>query len=515
MASRFNAALNSGMKILAKTFFVINVFILYPSVIIAQHTTYHQKDEFIETGSGSFQSFNYNDSDSLLKPTGILLNDDPEFNPKCKWYIPVITVTATNIAIWAFDRFALNADYSRVGLGTSKRNLRAGWVWDDDKFGINFVGHPYSGSLAFNNARACGYNFYQSVPYAVIGSAMWEYFGENTTPSYNDIINTPVSGILLGEILYRLSSEVLDDRTRGRERVLREIAAGLINPTRGFNRLIQGKTKRITTKEIYQKEPVDVAIYGGLHKRNSEPYEVYGSGPSNATFNIQIDYGSAFEEGKRKPYDYFKFTGDLSFQTGRKILDIVTGYGLLAGTNRHWGKTDVLIGLFQHFDYWDNYSFEFGSLGFGGGIITHRVFNDKFSMNANLNVAIVPLAGTNGQRPVDSLTLVRDYNYGGGGEGKLELSFNVNDIAILSFNNYYYYIQNYVGSKGKNFLGILIPRLTLKIYRSLRIGYEHDIHYLDTHFNVDVIPDSRTAKTEQKILLQLYFPDSRRIIKTE
>jgi hypothetical protein len=70
---------------------------------------------------------------------------------------------------------------------------------------------------------------------------MWEYFGENTRPSKNDLINTPISGAFLGEILYRISSNILDDRKRGAERVWREFFAGLINPTRALNRFTQKK----------------------------------------------------------------------------------------------------------------------------------------------------------------------------------------------------------------------------------------------------------------------------------
>lgn len=55
-------------------------------------------------------------------------------------------------------------------------------------------------------------------------------FRENTRPSLNDIINTPISGMFIGEIIYRLSSNVLDDRLRGKKRVWREIFAGIINP---------------------------------------------------------------------------------------------------------------------------------------------------------------------------------------------------------------------------------------------------------------------------------------------
>ena len=147
-----------------------------------------------------------------------------------------------------------NQDFAKVNFQTWKHNIKAGWEWDTDRFGINFFAHPYSGTISFNMARSNGYNYWQSFPYALGGSLMWEYFGENTLPSYNDVINTPVNGAFLGEILYRISSNILDDRTRGMDRVLREIAAGIIDPGRGINRLLQGKTFRKTNKEIYQKE---------------------------------------------------------------------------------------------------------------------------------------------------------------------------------------------------------------------------------------------------------------------
>ena len=77
--------------------------------------------------------------------------------------------------------------------------------------------------MYFNAARANGYSFYESAPFALLGSLEWEYFGENTLPSYNDVINTPVNGIFLGEIFYRLGSNILDDQTTGFDRFFREI----------------------------------------------------------------------------------------------------------------------------------------------------------------------------------------------------------------------------------------------------------------------------------------------------
>jgi len=184
---------------------------------------------------------------------GDLLYDDKEYNKKYPLWKPALEVLGADIFTWSVDRYILNADYARIGFTTWKYNINKGWEWDKDRFGVNFLGHPYSGTLSFNAARSSGYSYFQSFPFSVAGSLMWEYFGENTRPSYNDIINTPVNGACLGEILYRLSSNLLDDRTRGTERVFREIAAGLIDPMRGFNRLLQGKTFRHTNKEVYAK----------------------------------------------------------------------------------------------------------------------------------------------------------------------------------------------------------------------------------------------------------------------
>src|ERR1039457_953814 len=134
---------------------------------------------------------------------------------------------------------------------TWKRTISAGFPWgpgwerDEDRFDNNFISHPYTGSLYFNAARANGYNFYISASFAMGGSYFWKIFGEKGTPEREDPINTTSTGIFLGEILYRLSSNILDDRTRGGNRIFREIMAGLVDPVRGFNRLIQGKAFRI------------------------------------------------------------------------------------------------------------------------------------------------------------------------------------------------------------------------------------------------------------------------------
>ncbi|HEV8512055.1 MAG TPA: DUF3943 domain-containing protein, partial [Cyclobacteriaceae bacterium] len=291
---------------------------------------------------------------------GDILHDDSVLNKRYPFWIPAVEVFGINAFVWSANKYFFRSDFAQISIRTWKDNIQKGWEWDNDTFGVNFVGHPYSGTLSFNAGRSNGYTYFQSFGFSAAGSLMWEYFGENTRPSYNDIIYTPVNGALLGEMLYRLSSNILDDRTHGLERVSREVVAGLVDPIRGLNRLMQGKSFRRTTKEVYQKEPLNISLYGGLHYVND------GNTPSKM-LNFQFDYGNPFEKRRRKPFDFFRFRADLNFGTGRKTLDNVTGYGILFGKNSQMGKLAILAGGFQYYDYWDNKTFELGTIGFGGG----------------------------------------------------------------------------------------------------------------------------------------------------
>ncbi len=69
--------------------------------------------------------------------------------------------------------------------------------------------------MFFNAARTNGYSFWESAPFVLVGSYFWEMFAETQGPSLNDLVNTTLGGITLGEASYRLSQLILDDRARG------------------------------------------------------------------------------------------------------------------------------------------------------------------------------------------------------------------------------------------------------------------------------------------------------------
>jgi len=436
---------------------------------------------------------------------GDLLNDDIKYNKRYPLWKPAVEVLGINVFTNGLDRI-LGEDFSHVGPASWNYNFNKGWEWDSDRFGINFIGHPYTGSMYFNAARSQGYSYLQSIPFAIEGSVMWEYFGETTRPSYNDVINTPLNGAFLGEIFYRLSSNILDDRTRGANRVFREVTAGLIDPVRGLNRLLQGKSFRHTTTEVYQKEPLNVTLFAGVHKINNDK-TVFGSGPTEILLNVQLDYGNPFEDIYRKPFDFFRLRTEFSFGSGRKLLDNLTGYGILIGDNTNIGKLSLMYGAFQYDDYWDNMTFELGALGFGGGVFTKYPVSKSISIYTNAHFALVPLAG-NSTRFGPDTSQVRDYTYNDGLEAKLESTINFGKYASASFVYYYFLLHTYVGAAGNNHVSILKPRVTVQLFDNISLGFEHFIYYDDRYLKA--LAPIHSVRTEQKIFLSWFLEDPQR-----
>ena len=106
-------------------------------------------------------------------------------------------------------------DKSELGDGSLrekwKDNVSSGPVWDNDKWYINYIGHPYFGGVYYQVARKSGYNQWNSVTYSFLMSAFyWEYgleaFAE--IPAIQDLIVTPLGGWIYGEWAFHKEKEI-------------------------------------------------------------------------------------------------------------------------------------------------------------------------------------------------------------------------------------------------------------------------------------------------------------------
>jgi hypothetical protein len=221
--------------------------------------------------------------------------------------------------------------------------------------GTNLFLHPYNGALYYNSARANNFNIWQSTLFAMLGSAAWEMFCENEYPSINDAINTTLGGVIMGEVFYRTSDVLLDDRIRGISRFGREFAAFLISPTRGLTRIINGdawKIRQISGQQ-FGKSNVVAEISVGI--RNIELRDdIFDEGFGFAT-DVALEYGDKFETNGWKPYDYFTFRGSFNMQKNQPFLGKIIILGRIYGTDLIDSKKDYLnFGIYQHFTYYDS-----------------------------------------------------------------------------------------------------------------------------------------------------------------
>lgn len=260
-----------------------------------------------------------------------------------------------NIGLWAFDRFVQNGDYAHVTLNSIKENFKHGFKWDNDQLGTNTFLHPYNGSLYYGAARANGFNFWQSELFAIGGSAMWELFMECEYPSTNDIIATPIGGAVLGEVLFRASDAVLDDRSGGLERFEREVAAFILSPMRGVNRLVTGQAwrKRATPGKMFGTPNIAIQMSLGVKTmafqgRMRSPYV-------GGVMQLDLEYGDRFEAKSTKPYDYFTIHAELQGMRYQPVLSQLQIKGrLLSREVLDHKNSSGSIGLYQHFDFYDS-----------------------------------------------------------------------------------------------------------------------------------------------------------------
>jgi hypothetical protein len=76
--------------------------------------------------------------------------------------------------------------------------------WDGDHWYVNYLGHPYFGAIAYIRARERRFGAFGGFWYAALLSTLYEFGIEALfeRPSYQDLIVTPVGGLLIGALLF-------------------------------------------------------------------------------------------------------------------------------------------------------------------------------------------------------------------------------------------------------------------------------------------------------------------------
>lgn len=130
----------------------------------------------------------------------------------------LLGVTATLPKNWT----GWSATFVQDGMKNFGRAYTEPPVLDDDWWFHNYVGHPYGGSVYYNTVRCQGATPRQSFFFSLVLSTQWEYVFEAVAerPSIQDLIITPITGSVLGELTHRFTMHLKKGGTSAGEKVL-------------------------------------------------------------------------------------------------------------------------------------------------------------------------------------------------------------------------------------------------------------------------------------------------------
>lgn len=383
---------------------------------------------------------------------------------KKRYWTAAAEATGINLLVFSFDRFVMNEDFAQVNIHTIRDNFKRGFVWDNDPFATNLFAHPYHGNLYFNSARSNGLTFWESVPYAIGGSLMWEMLAECEPPAINDWLATSMGGTCIGEITNRISRLILDDSKRGGARFLREAAAFLVNPMQGLNRLMRGEATRVrSSHHLYHDHdriPVSLALSlgdryladdGGLFRGEHNPY-----------VNVNLEYGDVLCDEENKPYDFFAASVTLGLSGNQPLLNTAHLLGRLWGAPIYAGKeVDAQLGIYQHFNFYNSEPVKDGTsltpyriseaVAFGPGMVYR--FHPSGSLSHIEQRIFLDGIVLGGSKSDYYNVIDRDYNMGSGYSFKTQTCMVFPRVGSFTFKADYYRIFTWKGYETKDLEG--------------------------------------------------------------
>jgi hypothetical protein len=386
-----------------------------------------------------------------LKPIGHIYPAPPKTKHLGR---AVAEVGLAELVPFSFDHFVVNADYARISWNSIGHNLNpASWTWDSDIFRTNQFGHPYQGSLYFSAFRTNGYTFWQSVPAAFAGSYVWETFGENEPPSPNDFINTSFGGIVLGEMTYRLSNKLINNRRRGFKRQLSEVAGFIINPMNGLNRILDGKWGKVYGNPTDRDSSIVTAEFDlGVRSYGSITGMVNSKGKTGWFGRAKLLYGNRYKDYST-PFSNIYINAEFGRDDSSKVNQLSV-YGSLAGWEiRSSKELKHLAILSANYDYISNEAFFYGAQSVKLNLFSQYDLSKNIKLNTTIGAGPVLLAAVPNTYPFRK----RTYDYTSGVSIVGGAGINVADkfwasvdyrggyLITVNGNNSHYFLHTVAG----------------------------------------------------------------------
>lgn len=277
------------------------------------------------------------------------------------YVLPVFEIISFEYFLNRYNHYALDSQIYGSPTSNLSENLGRKWIVDNDKFSTNQFLHPYQGSIYQGFARSAGLGFWEATAYTLGGSVLWEEAGEHTKPSINDQVASGLSGNLLGEPLFRISSLLLESGGSGGPGFWRELGAAIISPSTGINRFVFGKrfagVFRSHDPAVFTRIDLGASLsthYSSDVNVSPDPgappvAQTLKRGQASADFTMAYGLPGKPDYTYTRPFDYFHFEFTAATSTA---FENVFSRGLLYGTTYEAGPGYRGIwGLYGTYDY--------------------------------------------------------------------------------------------------------------------------------------------------------------------
>jgi len=420
----------------------------------------------------------------------------PEDSPRDAWGVgrnygwAAGEVLAVNLVAAGLNEYQRNGNLNQISSRSWWRNIKEGFTYDDNDFRTNQFIHSYNGGVYFNSARSNGLGYWTSAAYATAGAFFWECCGETHPMSYNDMIATSFGGFTIGEMTYRLSSEILDNRATGKKRFFKEASSFIVDPIRGLNRLISGRS---TSTYDNPTEPLDWrpphgSTLLGMGVRLIGEENLSTNTHTYANMVIEHAYGDPWENTRRKPFDYMEMTLQLTPGEKQAISIFRIRGDIWEKPLGHQETPNHVFAINQFYDYMNNNTYEFGGQSLAATLYSRFRLSDKVGVTSRVSALMLSLGAINSDyaaiAQVANRERLREYDYGPGVGTDAWANLLVKRVPILSAAYRFQWInvangslyskgQSSLGSNANHYIQYWLVRGLLPIHGKFGLGADY------------------------------------------
>ena len=405
---------------------------------------------------------------------------------------------AINWGASMFNEYVRDANFNQISPRSFWSNFKEGFTYDDNKFKTNQLIHPFNGATYFNAARANGIGFWGSSGMAIAGAFVWECCGETHPMSFNDMVSTGIGGIARGEVMYRISSLILDNTKTGKSRFGHEAAAFLMNPIRGFNRLVSGDASEVKGNPIhpYDWRPTLQLFVRGGGRVIGQGESISENTNSYGFLEWALSYGDAWDPDNRRPYDRFDVVAQSNF--GDK-----TRLGRLLIRGDLWSKLvgkNHSLAFQQDFDYIDNEAYEYGGQSLGPALLSRFELSPTMTLLTRAQAFFILLGAVNSNlsflADVANQERIREYDYGPGAGAAAEFYLLRKNFPIFTgrYRGSYIDVSNGsvynndtadIGLNSTHGIQQLQLKLEIPVTKHLAIGADGSMFFRRSHYDFE------------------------------